>query len=216
MIGTGSNVAAILRLTADGRMDTTYSGDGIAVAGSSGDGGASRVVAADDGTVVIDRRYGEVTRLNADGSEDNGFGRPRFAWPDPCFYPELLGLTATADRLVGLVHCKQGAALSMLDSAGSLFPGFGTRSTTVRSSSSVDFYLSRDMLVLDGSGFLVVGAHRELGLLVERRLADGGVDTSWGNGGSLRVDIRHRLFSVWEDGRGLRQRGPSGDGRGDP
>ena len=198
VIGTGSNVAAILRVRSDGRMDTTYSGDGMALVGSSGDGGASLIVAADDGRVVIDRRNGEVTRLNADGKVDNGFGRPSFALPDPCFYPELLGLTAADDRLVGLVQCKQGAALSMLDGAGALDASFGTRSTTVRSSSSVDFYLARDMLIRDGAGFLVVGAHRELGLLVERRLANGGVDTSWGNGGSLRVGIRHRLFSVLE------------------
>jgi len=197
VIGTGSNVAAILRLTADGHMDTTYSDDGVALVGSSGDGGASLVVAGDDGRVVINRRYGEVTRLNADGSVDDGFARPSFSLPDPCFFPELLGLAAAApDRLLGLVQCKQGAALSMLDDAGGPVPSFGTISTDVRSSSSVDFYGTRDMLLSDGTGFLVVGAHRELGLFVERRLANGGVDTSWGNGGSLRVEIPHRLFSV--------------------
>lgn len=199
-VGTGSNVAAVVRLTSAGSPDPTFSGDGIAPVPTMGfaSQGASTVVPAPDGGAWFDLD-GRLARLGPNGARDASFATRTFDRPATCSYPRLIDVLRLGTGLIGAVHCTEGLTLARMDTSGVADTSFGVIASDTRPTSGASFSQPRRMLHPDGTGFLVVGsAGSGLGVVVERRLANGQLDPTYGSSGRTRLTITGRVFDLTE------------------
>jgi len=203
---TGLGRDALVRLDADGHVDTNFGEEGV-VMGAFGSRapGTPRVAVTDDGRAVIattvdSPRRLAVTRFLPDGRRDPEFGMNGNA---------LIDLPAASERTVAMAHDPFGrttviasagdgaVGIARLDADGEPDLTFGEAGMTVRR------YDRRARFRIGGakvfpSGVVVVGGslHAEVGKLAVLRFYDNGaVDRSFGDRGWRVRRIQQRLFA---------------------
>jgi uncharacterized delta-60 repeat protein len=224
--GAGPTEFAVVRYNADGSLDTTFDGDGIATtAVGSGDAAANALIRQADGTLVAagfasngtDEDFALV-RYNADGSIDGAFGGGDGIVTTP--------LGSDTDDVRALALQKDGKLVA----AGRSGSGFAL--ARYLDDGSLDATLDGDgILTTPGSGFaralvvqkdgkLVAGGSRPVGggkveRVLVRYLPDGTRDASFGDGGILSTPNGYggglSALALQADGRlvgaGSRRRG---------
>jgi uncharacterized delta-60 repeat protein len=212
--GTGQNDTTLIRLTTSGTPDNTFDGDGkvqIDLSGVANDDRANDVLVMTDGRILLagsaqrqvadpfvrdDQDY-MAARLTSGGALDPTFGNsgPGVFRLHVNSAGESLGeveLLADGRILVG----GSGAEprIMRLTSNGQLDTGFGTGNTVFPQVVDRNF----SMLVQPDGKIVIAGGHDENGsedgvvdsdFALERFLADGQVDASFGNNGAVVTDF---------------------------
>jgi len=200
---------ALVRYNADGTLDTSFSGDGkVVTAGVSNDVIQDVAVLADGKILAMgysdhanigsNTRNLALVRYNSDGSLDTSYGSggvstPTFSGSLDTFYK--LQLLSDGKVLVGGVTSFNGGpsdfVIMRLNANGSLDTSFGTGGRVVTSvSAGADGIYS---LALQADGKIVATGFAENGatldVAVVRYLANGTLDTSFGNAGKLVMPV---------------------------
>jgi uncharacterized delta-60 repeat protein len=205
---------AVARLTPDGRLDTTFGGDGIVTADFTG--GIDTAVG-----VAVDR-HGRIVAAGTAGGAAENFAAVRYTddgVPDPTFgdHGNAIADFATTreiaeamvlDRDDGVIVAGRSEspsvlsdfALTRIDASGRLDEAFGTSGMAL-----TDFFGMDDVaqaLALDQSGRLVAfgraqtsPGYSEAGfaLAVARYTRDGTLDTALGAGGTVTTSLAHPM-----------------------
>src|SRR5262245_15661425 len=173
-------VPAVARFLADGRLDTSFGGNGIVALPLAG---YVRGLAVDSqDRVAVSGSFDDTpksaksvvaVRLLEDGTADAAFGEDGFVRFDPAAAPVLWRLCADPrdDALVGI----GSTSITRLTPAGALDPAFGTGGTAPVPDESMG-------LAIDAQGRCVVSAGRS----TVRILPDGNEDPAFGTAGLLR------------------------------
>jgi uncharacterized delta-60 repeat protein len=182
----GAPEAAVLRLTANGSLDSSFGQEGVAIVNFGAVGGelATGVVIQRDGKIVIEVSFGtadgvaelDLARLNADGALDTGFGSGGTVQvfrggPDTAY----VALQPDGKLLVG-----GGLLMARVNPDGSLDSSFGQKGIAplVAPASSIVLQANGQILaVTNGNGGLNVPP-ADGGII--RYNANGTVDTSFG------------------------------------
>lgn len=199
--GSQGRTLAVLRYNPDGSLDTSFSGDGKALANfSAGDDFAFGVALQSDGMIVAAGRAGgtggrmAVVRFDAAGMPDPGFsGDGRF----------LHNLTPGDDRLDHVVLQADGKvvvggtadyfsrrarfAVIRLDSAGARDPAFsGDGLTTTNFTSSFDGIFG---IAIQSDGKIVASGQAYLSIALARYEADGTLDATFSGDGKVMTNL---------------------------
>jgi uncharacterized delta-60 repeat protein len=205
----------LVRLNADGTLDTSFSGDGKAyvafdLGGADGDRALDAVQLPNGKLIVVGNAEVAdedtdiaITRLNVDGSRDTSFdgdGRVTFSFGlDPAFRDEIassVALDANGNILVAGGAEKAGDvandfAVARLTPNGALDPNFGGDGLV-----TVAFDLggsledtALELIVAPDGSIFVTGGVRDSGydFGAVKLLPDGTPDATWGNGGKATV-----------------------------
>jgi uncharacterized delta-60 repeat protein len=199
-----SGVAAALG--APGDRDTSFGTGGLRVLDFGGEDGATDVVVQPDGKIVMASFGGDtaafrITRLNADGSPDAGFGAGGTATPD---FGALGGEYATAVALVpdgkvvvvGYVDNGVGAGFDVAvlrllanGQPDASFDGDGRLTIDLGESETAS------ALAVAPDGGIVVGGTSTNGMLVMRLTATGAFDPGFNNGAPVQFNpVPQSLF----------------------
>ncbi|NNF13363.1 MAG: hypothetical protein HKN72_09075 [Gemmatimonadetes bacterium] len=195
----------VARFLSDGTLDASFGTGGVATVqvgttsqslqvrplaiGFQEDGPALDIVVAGRSASPTERIG--ITRLNADGSVDVGFGTGGVVL-DGAFEPEYAEIQSDGRILVGSAN-----QLSRYAVDGAADVGFGSGGLVNLPAAGV-----RRVVALAGGGIVGVGEQGDDGLVV--RLDADGSPASFGSGGAVLVDfgLPERLFSVAEDAQG--------------
>lgn len=198
--GTGNRNVVVIRLNPNGSLDTTFTGDGIAIVDYGGNDYAHAVlITADDKILLAGNRYDIFTaaldpalaRFNSDGSLDATFGQGGIA-SFSAFDPNLNSLVElSGGRFVagGLSYngTNYDFAMFAVGSNGALDTTFGTNGRQI-----VDFAGAYDSIVdmrrLPGDRVIAVGetnagGTQSIGLMLVN--SAGQLDTSFGPASGL-------------------------------
>jgi uncharacterized delta-60 repeat protein len=192
------------RYNADGSLDTTFGTNGFAT--NSAAGAQAAVAVQPDGKIVVGQNVVElatntdalaVSRYNADGSPDAGFGTQGTTTTATGgnLSSTVSGLVLEGTGRIVVADAVNNGSPSLVlfgyTSAGALDGGFGTggRVATPLTASGLS---GTEALALDGSNLVVVGqilgpAAEDFG--VSRYTASGIPDATFGSGGTVATDI---------------------------
>ena len=186
----------VAKLDTDGSFDMSFSGDGIAFAGSGSSQGVHDALAQPDGKVAI-LGYTSfptshtVLRLNADGSTDFGFGSGgRASISFTSGYDNPRGLAIQSDgKLVTVGGAGNNFGIGRLNANGTIDTTFGSfgRVTT-------DFGVYSSMaegVTVQPDGKIIVLGNRDNGdeFIVARYTSNGILDSTFGTGGKASIDF---------------------------
>ncbi|GAB3481480.1 M10 family metallopeptidase C-terminal domain-containing protein [Azotobacter salinestris] len=231
LAGSGDNDFGVIRLNADGSLDSGFGELSRVIVDIAGgkDRVDSLVVQPDGKILVSGSSYNPasggwdfgVTRLNADGSLDTGFGDLGKVIVD-------LGVThASDDKSYGLFLQDDGRILVAgtgyyehylthnsyydysfgvirLNADGSLDSGFGDQGRAIVDPTGVYDARSDAVVQPDGKILLFGGGSYEYQNTITRLNADGSLDTGFGNDGFLTSsssDERYSRLAVQSDGK---------------
>ena len=186
----------VFRLNADGTLDNSFSGDGVAAIGMIGgyylgSGGAALQT---DGKIVVAGAYNNdfgLLRLNTDGSIDNGFGTSGLAFTDLGSVEDVKSVAIHSSGKILVAGSTNSVsadfAVARYDTNGAIDNSFsGDGFETVSLSASVD--MPSDMVVAaDGSVYVVGTASSDMQLL--KLSSSGNLDLSFAGDGILSLDI---------------------------
>ncbi|WP_460431516.1 M10 family metallopeptidase C-terminal domain-containing protein, partial [Azotobacter salinestris] len=207
--GSNSDDFSVIRLNADGTLDTGFSGDGKAIVDIGGgyDQGLSLAVLPDGKLLLSGNHNGDfsVIRLNADGSLDTGFGSDGKAIVDiRGSNDQGLGLTVLPDGkllVAGQSH-NSGShsydydfSVIRLNADGSLDTSFGSDGKATFDIAGAGRNLVHSMTVQPDGKILLAGISSYT-LEVIRLNADGTLDTGFGSDGKATFDLG------WSDDQG--------------
>ncbi|MAD35868.1 cadherin-like domain-containing protein, partial [Tistrella sp.] len=197
---SGIHVGAILRLNADGTMDSSFGVEGVALLNDPGVAFSLTRMALDDtGRILVagmnftgaaGTTDGLLYRLLADGSIDTAFNGGAPVAIDLGGNETLLSVAVQDDGKIVVAGANDdGAILQRYNADGTLDTGFGSSGTVTIDDPDI---LESSQIVLPQStgGMIVVNMHvdADTGLPVTtlvRLTDDGSVDGSFGSGGSL-------------------------------
>jgi uncharacterized delta-60 repeat protein len=199
--GSRATHFAVARFSADGAVDGGYGDAGLARVDFS-DGAADYpayaevITAAPGGKAMLAGRVGTanetgIARLLADGTPDPTFGvggRTRLALGNGNNLVYAIEADADARTWV-LVGTIPATTLVRLDASGAADPGFG-EGGMLRLSSPCCY--SPLALAFDAQGRILLGGSANtntLTMMVQRRLADGSIDSSFGDNGTTVVPV---------------------------
>jgi uncharacterized delta-60 repeat protein len=199
--GSQGGTLAVLRYNPDGSLDTSFSGDGKALANfSAGDDFAFGVALQPDGMIVAAGRAGgsggrmAIVRFDAGGVPDLGFsGDGRF----------LLNLTPGDDRLDHVVLQPDGKvvaggtadyfgrqarfAVIRLDTAGARDPAFsGDGLTTTNFTSRFDGIFG---IAIQSDGKIVASGQANLSIALARYGTNGALDATFSGDGKVMTNL---------------------------
>jgi len=198
----GLSRVAVIRLTAQGNLDTTFDGDGqvLTQVGSTHAYGRAIAVQADGKIVVAgtaDSRFC-VVRYNTDGSLDSTFDGDGKALLLPWGTGgDAFGVAIQGDQKIVVAGpvvegSEYRVGLARYNSDGTLDTSFGTNG--VRTISLYPDYVQTNHLALTADGKLLISLLVTLNCedcttagRVLRLNADGTTDTTWGNGGTVEL-----------------------------
>ncbi|MFN8422677.1 MAG: thrombospondin type 3 repeat-containing protein [Anaerolineae bacterium] len=187
----------IARFNADGSLDAGFGTAGVTVLDAGGADAAAAVALQPDGRIVAagfaivggDYRF-RVSRLNADGSVDTGFGSggtttTNFAGDG------VLGLVIQPDGKIVAVGTASGDyGLARYNGDGSLDAGFGSGGTVTTNIDGNDVPYG---LVLQADGKLIAGGYsgpaHGANFSAARYMPDGTLDAAFGTAGKLETDF---------------------------
>lgn len=220
---TGFSHVLLARLTATGRFDRDFSGDGVAtvyVPGSHGGAGVGPVVDR-AGRILVGGDIGAcanaygckqtavVVRMTAAGERDESFGvggaarlDGQFGDPNPVYRFEDLALSSRGQVLLSgtRIFPSQGGVVVRLGADGSVDPSFGAGEGYVSTA------LPASNVAPHGPGAIYGGAIAD-SLYVARLGADGVPDSEFGNDGVAGIPLATARTEDWDDGLVTRQSG---------
>ncbi|MFN6994739.1 MAG: DUF4347 domain-containing protein, partial [Aquincola tertiaricarbonis] len=186
---------AVVRLTTAGALDTSFSGDGIAVGtGTRSSGAAYAVTVQSDGKVLLagdSSSQGLLLRYNADGTLDTGFGSGGHTQVMVGSTTYLAQVRVQADGGIAVSgHASSGKSVALvarLLANGSIDTGFGSSGpgyTTITYSTGTDRGFA---LTTQADGKLLVSGSVDGSTRwgTARLTTTGALDTSWNNTGPL-------------------------------
>jgi uncharacterized delta-60 repeat protein len=197
VVGTTSDATpsdiAVVRYLSNGQLDTTFSGDGIAVINPGADDEGRAVAIQTDGQIVVagfcDGDF-VVLRINkTDGSLDTTFGGTGSVRTDlgGTDYALTVAIQPVDQKIIAVGECASGgitfAAVRYLPN-GTLdtsFDGDGKAFADV--SSSVDESAKSVALQADGKILIAGHSHTATRFALARLNANGSLDTSFGSSG---------------------------------
>lgn len=209
----GGTDFGIVRLLADGSLDSQFSGDGKATVGfdlgavGARDDYAVRCSVQDDGKIVAAGRAladnantrMAVARLNANGTLDlgfNGSGKSTIGYGSSFPQSQAFSIKSLADRRSLLVGTAGGSfsdawSLARLDAMGQLDISFGNGGTLAFDPGLESYapYEALDVVVLPDNSFVVIGgmalapAFTNINIGIFKFAPNGSLDTSFGVGG---------------------------------
>lgn len=220
---------SLVRLNADGSLDTAFSQGGVDLvpARIDSESDTDLVMAVQtDGKVVSAQSGGDglvVQRFNTDGSLDSTFGatgRVTLALPDD--YDSGVALTANPDGTL-YVSLRGGnvATLTQLDGNGRLVESFGESGRLTLNPTGDDYINGNISTSVQADGSVVLGNWLYVGgydassgvhvagdpvYALQRLTADGAVDTRFGDNGVVYIDeslisTYHAELTVQADGK---------------
>jgi uncharacterized delta-60 repeat protein len=193
----------VAKLTAGGRLDTSFDGDGVRRLRIGHGGGASGLAVQPNGDIALVGgviRYGgyqaAVARLTPTGALDATFGHDGLTFVPAIDLPDVdVALHDGAILVAGNSDHPSGdrkAGVARLHADGSLDRSFGGDGLAVHGMAHGDEYVTA--MALQGSKIVVVGACSSvigrLDFCVMRLLDDGRIDTTFGDDGRVRTDFR--------------------------
>lgn len=200
---SGDFSSYLIKLDADGDIDTSFGDQGrvsenLAAPGGSLRDGFERIVVRVDGNILLGTAGLGVLQFDADGNRDSGFGQSGTATPNDADWSSY-GLAETADGKIvfgggtaGLNAPQEFIVGRYLADGGGLDPTFGVDGVTL-AQIGVDNDELLD-LVIDFQGRIVaVGYIERVGLVsrktaVVRFLPNGQLDSTFGYGGIRILD----------------------------
>ena len=201
--GTDEILGVLLRVTADGQLDSSFGTDGMVLVPGGGYCELNEVEVLADGRIVvaglvIPGSPGPdltIMRFHPDGSPDASYGTAGAVLHDVVASPDYDEIAIGADGSVA-VASPAFSTVSLFDSNGQLDPSFGVGGRVEITQSS--FYLIKTLAIDADGGVVVGGLHlipSNAELMALRLLADGSLDTSWGSGGTW---IGPEAYEPWE------------------
>ena len=183
---------AVVRLKANGALDTSFDGDGRKLFSWGPIGRVTAVVVAPNGKILLGGFSGpeggniQVARLNANGALDPTVGAGGIAAVDfgATEYGEALARQPDGRILVAGRSLPTGAVVARLRATGALDPDFGSGGrVTLPGGGSVSA-----VLVAPDRNILVAGnASGSATMTVTRLKPDGSLDATFGNAGTTTV-----------------------------
>lgn len=192
---------AVARLTADGSLDTSFSGDGRQRTEFGDSAGADGVALQGDGKIVVvgsaDAGTGggsdvALARYNADGSLDTGFsgdGKQTTDFAGDSYVEEARDVAIQSDgKIVSAGVSAGGFAASRYNTNGSLDTSFsGDGKQTTQFGGALD---GASSVALQADGKLVAAGGNGSGdFALVRYTANGSLDTSFAGDGTQTTDI---------------------------
>jgi uncharacterized delta-60 repeat protein len=183
---------AVVRLKANGALDTSFDGDGRKLFSWGAIGRVTAVVVAPNGKLLLGGFSGpeggniQVARLKADGAFDTTFGAGGIATVDfgATEFGQAMARQADGRIVVAGRSSPGGAVVARLRATGVLDPDFGTGGrVTLPGGGSLDA-----VLVQPDRSIIVAGnANGSATMTVTRLKPDGSLDTTFGSGGTTSV-----------------------------
>jgi uncharacterized delta-60 repeat protein len=183
---------AVVRLKANGALDTSFDGDGRKLLSWGAIGRVTAVVVAPNGKLLLGGFSGpeggdiKVARLNANGGFDTTFGAGGIATVDfgGTEYGEAIARQADGRILVAGRSSVGGAVVARLRATGVLDPDFGSAGlVTLPGGGSLSA-----VLVQPDRNIVVAGnASGSATMTVTRLKPDGSLDATFGNAGTTTV-----------------------------
>jgi uncharacterized delta-60 repeat protein len=183
---------AVVRLKANGALDTSFDGDGRKLFSWGAIGRVTAVVVAPNGKLLLGGFSGpeggniQVARLKANGAFDTTFGAGGIATIDfgATEFGEAMARQADGRILVAGRSSAGGAVVARLRATGALDPDFGSGGrVTLPGGGSLDA-----VLVQPDRNIIVAGnANGSATMTVTRLKPDGSLDTTFGSGGTTTV-----------------------------
>ncbi len=201
--GSGSDFA-LARYNADGTLDTSFDGDGIVTTDLSGqDDDITALAIQPDGKIVAVGTAGEdigLARYTPDGQLDTSFGNGGSKITNLGFADVANGVALTLSGQILIAGYTIGAKrgndflLARYNINGTLDSTFGSGGVVKTDISGGDDFAEN--LVIDGQGrIILVGRATSstiLDMALARYKADGTLDTSFANHGTLTADFHGR------------------------
>ena len=201
-----ANDFAVVRYTSDGALDSSFSGDGIETidVGTWDLGYGVTVQPADEKIVVVgqpdDHEGFAALRLQSGGGLDGSFGDggiARFELGNPAYQDEASGVALTPEGKVVIAGTADDEypfanfALARLLANGELDPSFGDNGIVITDKPDDE---SGGALTIAPDGKLIVGGSvfqnsSAFRLRLERYLADGTLDSTFGDEGVVTTDM---------------------------
>jgi uncharacterized delta-60 repeat protein len=185
---------AVVRLKANGALDTTFDGDGRKVFSWGAIGRVTAVVVAPNGKILLGGFSGpeggniQVARLKSNGAFDTTFGTGGIATIDfgGTEFGEAMARQADGRILVAGRASPGGAVVARLRATGALDPDFGAGGRVTLSAAAS----AGAVLVAPDRNILVAGNTSGSAVMTVTRLRpDGSLDTTFGGGGTATVDF---------------------------
>jgi uncharacterized delta-60 repeat protein len=220
VVGTTSSVAALVRYTANGALDTTFGAGGKLITNFNLYNGSDAVALQGDGKIVLAGTELDlatsnyefvIARFNADGTADSGFGTGGVVTTHVGGGEHFGGLAIQGDgRIVidGSENAGYARALYLLryNTDGTLDPGFGTGGIAtlpspggpadgVIDAHGVGPVIQTDGEIIAGGQFDNTTTQQE-NLAVVRVHPDSSMDVGFGNGGWATIQFAAQGGSV--------------------
>jgi uncharacterized delta-60 repeat protein len=185
---------AVMRLKANGALDTSFDGDGRKLFSWGAIGRVTAVVVAPNGKILLGGFSGpeggniQVARLKANGAFDTTFGAGGIATVDfgGTEFGEAMARQADGRILVAGRSSPGGAVVARLRATGALDPDFGAGGRVTLSAATS----AGAVLVQPDRNILVAGSTSGSAVMTVTRLRpDGSLDTTFGGGGTATVDF---------------------------
>nr|WP_302227156.1 M10 family metallopeptidase C-terminal domain-containing protein [Azotobacter vinelandii]WKN21139.1 M10 family metallopeptidase C-terminal domain-containing protein [Azotobacter vinelandii] len=207
--GQGSSNFGVVRLNADGTLDTGFSGDGKATFDIAGDYDYGRSLAVQSDGKILLGGYSfnpgtgnhdfSLIRLNANGSRDTSFsGDGRFSFDSGDDYGYALAVQADGKILLAGSSYSPGDGATYdfgvirLNADGTLDSGFGSGGEVAFDIAGSSDYIHGLSVLPDGkillAGFGFNSAGGDYDFSVARLNADGSLDSGFGDAGTLVFD----------------------------
>ncbi len=184
--GGETKQAVVARLTRDGRLDSTFSGDGVFVLGDGeGDAQAVAIAVQSDGRIVVATDTNgalDLLRLNDDGSLDPTFGTAGFESSSGLGEPQDMVIGDGRIFVAGNTTSHRRSAVAAFSAAsGSPDGGFGTDGVA-----ELGYPHRTDLaLALQGANPIVASIQKEAdNASVSRLTPSGTIDASFGDNGA--------------------------------
>ena len=186
------NDFGLMRLTSSGKLDTSFGDRGKVITNLSGTDWAEAVALQDDGKIVVVGNGGNdfaVARYFANGKPDTSFGsngttRVNFAGVDTA--RDVVIQPDGKLLVVGSANNERDLGLVRLQTNGKLDTSFGSGGKVLTSVSGTDW---AEAVALQNDGKIVVVGNGGNDFVVARYLANGKLDSSFGNRGMTRVNF---------------------------
>jgi uncharacterized delta-60 repeat protein len=191
------NQIFVLRLSADGVLDTSFGTNGTkAFNPATGSEAPTSVTTLADGNILITGIASEnffLAKLDADGNPVNAFGTNGYVSTDIQGYDEANSIAETSDGKIlvsGYTNGGTDIALARYNADGSLDSSFGTNGVVVTDIGGTSD-LARSLAVQPDGKILVIGntGAATQDIFTARYNSDGTLDTSFGTNGILIRDV---------------------------
>ena len=186
------NDLGLVRLTSNGKLDTSFGTGGKVTTNISGTDWAEEVALQDDGKIIVVGNSSNdfvVARYLGNGKLDTSFGSSGTTTVNFAGIDSARDVVIQPDGkllVVGSANNESDLGLMRLQSNGKLDTSFGTGGKVTTSISGTDW---AEAVALQDDGKIVVVGNGGDNFVVARYLATGKPDTSFGNSGTTSVNF---------------------------